>query len=67
MHLSYYSVLRKTLKWLKVSVKLCTLQCLCVQKTKHKQKIKYENFLHEEARSQISEIQNLNKSSSDEV
>ena len=31
--LSYYSDLRTTVKWLKVSAKLCTFQCIFVYKT----------------------------------
>jgi len=47
-YLSYYSILRKSVKWSKkggtVSVKLCTLQCiLCVQDT-HKQKSKVQEL-----------------------
>ena len=46
-----------------VSAKLCTLQCiLCVQDT-HKQK----SFLHEVARSWISEVQTTAKSNSDDL
>ena len=41
-YLSYYSVLKKTVKWSKkgntIFAKLCALQCIfCVQDTKHKQ------------------------------
>jgi len=41
-YLSYYSVLKKTVKWSKkdgtISAKLCALQCIfCVQDTKYKQ------------------------------
>jgi hypothetical protein len=38
----------------------------CVQNTKHKQ-ITYKNFLQEVASARISEFQNLNESSSDEL
>jgi hypothetical protein len=58
-YLSYYSALRKTVKWSKVSAKLCTLQCIFVYKTLNTNKqVKYKNFLHEVARSWISEVQN---------
>jgi len=33
MYLTYYSVLRKTVKWLNVYARLCTLQCIFVYKT----------------------------------
>ena len=41
-YLSYYSVLKKTVKWSKkggtISAKLCAVQCIfCLQDTKHKQ------------------------------
>ena len=50
------------------SAKLCTLQCFfCIQDIKYRQKLKYENFLHEVGRSWISEIQNRSESSSDEL
>jgi hypothetical protein len=39
----------------------------CVQNTKHKQEITYKNFLQEVASAWISEFQNLNESSSDEL
>jgi hypothetical protein len=35
---SYYSVLRKTIKWPNASAKLCTLQCIFVYKTPHTNK-----------------------------
>ena len=38
-YFTFYSVLRKTVKWLKKSAKLCSLQYIfCVQDTKYKQK-----------------------------
>jgi hypothetical protein len=40
---------------------------LCVQNTKHKQKIQYKNFLHEVARFCESEVQNSTKFSSDKL
>ena len=47
--LSYYSVLRKTVKWSKkggiVSAKLCNLQCIfCVQDTEYKQKSRVQEL-----------------------
>ena len=70
-YLSFYSVLRKTVKWSKksgtVSAKLCSLQWIfCVQDTKHK-KVQYKNFPHEVGRSWISEVQNQSESNSDEL
>ena len=55
-YLSYYAVLRETVKRSGiVSAKLCTHQCIfCVQDTKHKQKSK----VHGVGRSWISEVQN---------
>ena len=59
-YLSYYSVLRRTVKWSK-RVVLCLLNCtlfnafFLVQETKYKQKVKYKNFLHEVGRSWTSE------------
>jgi hypothetical protein len=64
-YLSYYSFLRKTVKWLNVHARLCTLQCIFVHKTQTKSM--YKNFLHEVARSWIAEVQNPNRSSSDEL
>ena len=59
-HLSYYSVLKKTVKWSKKVVLCllnCALQCIfCVQDPNYK--VKYKNFLHEEGRFCISEVQN---------
>ena len=37
-YLSYYSDLRKTVKWQNVSAKLCTLKCIFVYKTVNKNK-----------------------------
>jgi hypothetical protein len=39
----------------------------CIQNTEHKQEITYKNFLQEVASSQISEFQNLNVLSLDEL
>jgi hypothetical protein len=50
-----------------VYAKLCTVQYVfCVQEAKHK-KIKYENFLLEEARSWMLEVQNPTELSFDEL
>ena len=57
-YLGCCSVLRKTVKWLKASAKLCSPRCIFVYKTLT-QKWKYKNFLHQVARSWISEGQNL--------
>jgi hypothetical protein len=70
--LSYYSVLRKTVKWSK-KVVLYLLNCVLsnaffVYRTlKTKKKIKYKSFLHEVGRSWISKVQNTTESSSDEL
>ena len=39
----------------------------CIQDIKYRQKLKYENFLHEVGRSWISEIQNQSESNSDDL
>jgi hypothetical protein len=66
-YLSYYSVLRKTVKWSeKVVMYVCALQCIFyVQDTKYNKKVKYKNFLHQVGRSWISEVPNQSKSGSD--
>ena len=65
-YLSFYSVLRKTVKWSKKSAKLCSLQHLFVQSTLNEnKKVKYKNFLHEVGRSWISEVQNQSEFNSD--
>ena len=62
-YLSYYSVLRKTVKWSK-KVVLYLLNCALfnaffVYRTLNtNKKVKYKNFLHEVGRSWISEVQN---------
>jgi len=61
-YLSYYSVLRKTVKWLK-KVVLYLLNCVpfntfFVYRTPNRNKVKYKNFLHKVGRSWISEVQN---------
>jgi len=49
-------------------LKLCIPQCNFVYKTLNtSKKKKYKNFLHKVARFQISEVQNPNQSSSDEL
>jgi hypothetical protein len=70
-YLSYYSVLRKTVKWSKKLV-LYLLNCallsaFCVQNTKHTQKIKCESFLHRVERSWVSKVRNTTEPSSDEL
>jgi len=71
-YLSFYSVLRETVKWSK-KVVLYLLNCalfnafFCVQDTKYKQKIKYKNFLHTVGRSGISVVQNRSESNSDDL
>jgi hypothetical protein len=69
-YLSYYSILRKSVKWLK-NVVLYLLNCalfnaFCVYRTL-KQKVRYKNFLHEVERSCISEVQITAKSNSDDL
>jgi hypothetical protein len=62
-YLSYYSFLRKNVKWLK-KVVLYLLNCALfntffVYRSLHtNKKVKYKNFLHEIGRPWISEIQN---------
>ena len=71
-YLSYYSVLRKTVKWSK-KVVLYLLNCALfnaffVYRTRNtKKKIKYRSFLHEVGRSWISKVQNTTEPSSDEL
>jgi hypothetical protein len=68
--LSFYLVLRNTVKW-SIKVVLYLLNCVlfnaffCVKDTKYKHKVKYKNFLHEAGRSWISEVQNWSESNSD--
>ena len=72
-YLSYYSVLRKCVKWSEksgtVSAKLCALQRIfCVQDNKYKQKIEVQELpVCEVGRSWISEVQNRSQPSSDEL
>jgi len=71
-YLSYYSVLRKTVKWSK-KVVLYLLNCalfnafFVYMTLNTNKKVKYKNFLHEVGRSWISEIQNQSESSSDDL
>jgi hypothetical protein len=60
-YLSYYSGLRKSVK-LSKKVVLYLLNCaffnaFCVYRTLTNKKVRYKNFLHEVARSWISEVQ----------
>jgi len=70
--LSYYAVLRETVKWSK-KVVLYLLNCALfnaffVYRTLNtNKKVKYKNFLHEVGRSCISEVQNRSESSSDDL
>jgi len=70
-YLSYYSVLKKTVKWSNkggmISAKLCALQHFFLYMTLNRNKVKYKNFLHEVGRSWISEVQNQSESSSDDL
>jgi len=62
-YLSFYSVLRKTVKWLK-KVVLYLLNCALFnaffgyRTLNTSKKVNYKNFLHEVGRSWISEVQN---------
>jgi hypothetical protein len=65
-YLSYYSALRKTVKWSK-KVALYLLNCVLfntffVYRTLNTNDVKYKNFLHEVGRSWISEVQNRSES-----
>ena len=70
-YLSYYSVLRKTVKWSKKMV-LYLLNCVpfnafFVYRTPNTNKVNYKNFLLEVGRSWITEVQNQSESSSDDL
>jgi len=71
-YLSYYSVLRKTIKWSK-KVVLYLLNCALfniffVYRTLNTdKKVRYKNFLHQLGRSWISEVQNRSESISDNL
>jgi len=63
-YISYYSFLRKTVKWSK-KVVLYLLNCalFSVYRTLNtNRKVKCKNFLHEVGRSRISEVQNRSES-----
>jgi hypothetical protein len=67
---SYYSILRKRVKWSK-KVVLYLLNCalfnaFCVYRTLTNKKVRYKNFLREVARSWILEVQITAKSNSDD-
>ena len=70
-YLSYYSILRQTVKWSK-KVVLYLLNCALfnvffVYRTLNiNKKLKYKNFLHEVGRSRISEVQNRSESNSND-
>jgi len=72
-YLSYYSVLRKTVKWSEKKVILYLLNCALfnaffVYRTLNtNKKVKYKNFLHEVGRSWISEVQDRSESNSDDL
>jgi len=71
-HLSFYSVLRKTVKWSK-KVVLYLLNCALfnaffVHRTLNTNKtVKYKDFLHAVGRSGISEVPNQSESNSDDL
>ena len=71
-YLSYYSVLRKTVKWSK-KVVLYLLNCALfnvffVYRTLNtNKKLKYKNFLHDLGRSWISEVQTQSESNFDDL
>jgi len=71
-YLSYYSVLRKTVKWSK-KVILYLPHCalfntfFVYRALNTNKKVRYKNFLHEVGRSWISEAQNRSESSSDDL
>jgi len=71
-YLSFYSVLRKTVKWSK-KVVLYLLNCalfnafFMYRTLNTNKKVKYKNFLLEVGRSWISEVQNQSEFSSDEL
>jgi len=69
---SFYSVLRKTVKWSK-KVVLYLLNCalfnafFLYRTLNRKKKVNYKNFLHDIGRSWISEVQNRSESNSDDL
>jgi hypothetical protein len=70
-YLRFYSVLSKTVKWLKKVVWYllnCALfNAFFVEKTLNTKKVNYKNFLHKVGRSWISEVQNRSESNSDQL
>ena len=70
-YLSFYSVLRKTVKWSKKVVLYllnCALNAFFVYRTLNtNKKVKYKNFLHEVGMSGVPEVQNQSESNSDEL
>ena len=72
-YLSFYSVLRKTVKLSKKKVVRYLLNCALfnaffVYRTLNtNKKVKYKNFLHKVGRSWISEVQNQSESNSDDL
>jgi len=61
-YLSYYSHLKKTVRWSKragtIAANLCVFQHFFVYMTLNTNRLKYKNFLHEVRRSWILEVQN---------
>ena len=71
-YLSYYTILRKCVKWSKKVVQYLLNRALFntffVYRTLNTNiKVKYKNFLREVGRSWISEVQNQSESSSDDL
>jgi hypothetical protein len=68
MYLSYYSVLRKTVKWSEkvYLLNFALFNAFFVYRTVNST-YKYQNFLHEVGRSWISQVQNTTKSNSDDL
>jgi hypothetical protein len=70
-HLSYYSVLKKIVKWSKKVVlyllNYVLFKAIFVYRMLNTNKVKYKKFLHEVGRSCILEIQNRSESSSDDL
>ena len=70
-YLTYYSVLKKTVKWSKKAV-LYLLNCVLFKaffmyRTLNTNKVKYKNNLHEVGRSCILQFQNRCETSSDDL
>jgi hypothetical protein len=70
-HLSYYSVLKKTVKWSKKVVlyllNYVLFKAFFVYRMLNTNKVEYKNFLHGVGRSCILEVQNRSESSSDNL